>query len=149
MIRLNAAMNFAPVAPSMIRWSQLIVNRIRRPGDDCAVLDHRLVAYRSDCEDGALGWIDHCGELFDANMPRLLIEKVPFVISSGWSFIVSCARGELAHLVRDLRNALAIRIANHRRHQPFVDGDCYRNVDDLVVLDLFAHPGRIHLGNPA
>jgi hypothetical protein len=29
---LNAAMNLAPVAPSITRWSQLIVKRMRRPG---------------------------------------------------------------------------------------------------------------------
>src|SRR5215472_13815156 len=78
-------------------------------------------------------------------MPRLEIEKV--APENSWArSLPSGAFGEIARFHRDQGQRLDVAITQHRRDQPFLEGDGdadVRTVEDpqLVPLKLGIHPG--------
>ena len=67
------------------------------------------------------------------NMPRLLIEKVAPMYSSGFSFRVAGTAGQFPHFSRDVQQRFHIGGTNYRRDQSVLSRDRDADVRVLVV----------------
>ena len=86
-ICLNVCKNFAPVAPSITRWSQLIVTFIIFIDLNSPSLTTTVGFAVPTAKIAASGGLMIAVNSLMPNIPKFEIEKVAPVYSSGWSFL--------------------------------------------------------------
>src|SRR5881394_623049 len=131
-ICLSVCKNFAPVAPSITRWSQLIVTRMRRRD-----------TMRSPPPSGtACGGIDHRREVLDVEHAEVRDAERRAGVLLGLEPTIARAAGKLARFGADLTQALQVGVSDHRRDQSILDRHRHPDVDLVPVPDvILLEPG--------
>ena len=115
---LNSPRNPAPVAPSRTRWSAERVQVITVATTTEPSSADRPRLGRAEAEDAGLGRVDDRVDRVDPEHPEVRDGERPAVVAPRDAAGPRAPGSEVADFVRELGQALAVGVADHRRQSP-------------------------------